>query len=238
MAKKPMPEDEGMPGAPFWMTTYGDMVTLLLTFFILMFAMSSVNEQKFMQAATSLAQALGVLPKNVSIVGEASPAIGTAGIAREQIDMVESMEQIAEMFQEEALQDVATVEVTGPGEVLIRMGDEVLFDPGESGLKPVALRVLAGIAKSVQGKTESIYVEGHTDNVPISTAEFRSNWELSSARALSVVRLLEEAGVPPEQLAAVGHSQYIPIAPNDTPENRAKNRRVELWIIWSSQNNE
>ena len=238
MAKKLMPEDEGMPGAPFWMVTYGDMVTLLLTFFILMFAMSSVNEQKFMQAATSLQHALGMLPKNVSLIGEKSPAIGTAGVGREQIDMIESMEQIAEIFQEEALQDVATIEVTGPGEVLIRMGDEVLFDPGESGLKPQALRVLAGIANSVQGKTESVYVEGHTDNVPISTTEFRSNWELSAARALSVVRLLEEAGVSPEQLAAVGHSQYIPLAPNDTPEGRAKNRRVELWITWSKRDYE
>ena len=79
MAKKPMPEDEGMPGAPFWMVTYGDMVTLLLTFFILMFAMSSVNEQKFMQAATSLQHALGMLPKNVSLIGEKSPAINMQG---------------------------------------------------------------------------------------------------------------------------------------------------------------
>ncbi len=238
VAKKPMPEDEGMPGAPQWMTTYGDMVTLLLTFFILMFAMSTINEQKFMQAAASLQQALGVLPKNVSVVGEMSPAIGTTGAAREQIDLIESMEQIAEIFQEEALQDMASVEVTGPGEVLIRMGDEVLFDPGASELKPQALRVLAGIANSVRGKTESVYVEGHTDNVPISTPEFPSNWELSAARALSVVRLLEEAGVPPGQLAAVGHSQYIPIAPNDTPEGRTKNRRVELWITWSKRDYE
>ncbi|MFB0516437.1 MAG: flagellar motor protein MotB [Candidatus Neomarinimicrobiota bacterium] len=234
MAKKLMPEDEGMPGAPHWMTTYGDMVTLLLTFFVLMFAMSSVNEQKFLQAAASLARALGVLDKNVSLIGEMSPAIGTSGMAREQIDMVESMEQIAEIFQEEALQELASVEVTGTGEVLVRMGDEVLYDPGQSELKSQAERVLARIASSVQGRTETVYVKGHTDNVPISTPEFPSNWELSGARALSVVRLLEKQGVPPEQLAAVGHGQYNPIAPNDTPEGRAKNRRVELWITWSS----
>lgn len=232
MAKKFEPEDEGTPGAPHWMTTYGDMVTLLLTFFILMFAMSTVNEQKFEQAANSLAEALGVLPKDVGVIGEVSPAIGITGIAREQIDMVESIEQIAEIFQEEALQDLASIEVTGPGEVLIRLGDKVLFAPGESELKPQAIRVLTGIANSIQGKTETVYIEGHTDNVPISTPEFPSNWELSAARALSVVRLLEEAGIPPEQLAAVGHSQYIPIASNDTQEGRAKNRRVELWITW------
>ena len=238
MAKKFEPEDEGMPSGPHWMTTYGDMVTLLLCFFVLMFAMSTINEQKFMQAANSLAQALGVLPKNVGLIGEVSPAIGTTGIAREQqeqIDIVKSMEQIAEIFQEEALQDLASIEVTGPGEVLIRMGDKVLFAPGESELKPQAIRVLAGIANSIQEKTEKVYIEGHTDNVPISTPEFPSNWELSTSRALSVVRLLEEAGIPSEQLAAVGHSQYIPITSNDTPEGRAKNRRVELWITWSRQ---
>jgi chemotaxis protein MotB len=217
------------------MTTYGDMVTLLLCFFILMFAMSTINEQKFLQAALSLGKTLGVLDKNVSVIGEMSPAIGTTGISREQIDMIESMEQIAEIFQEEALQDVASIEVTGPGEVLIRMGDKVLFSPGESELKPQAIRVLAGIANSIQEKTETVYIEGHTDNVPISTLEFPSNWELSAARALSVLRLLEEAGIPPEQLAAVGRSQYIPLTSNDTPENRAKNRRVELMITWSHQ---
>jgi len=237
VAKKFESEDEGMPSSPAWMTTYGDMVTLLLCFFILMFAMSTVNEQKFMEARDSLAQAmgLGILPKDVGLVGEVSPATGTIGIAKEQIDMIESMEQIAEIFQEEALQDLASIEVTGPGEVLIRMGDKVLFPPGESGLKPQAIRVLAGIANSIQEKTEKVYIEGHTDNVPISTPEFPSNWELSAARALSVLRLLEEAGIPPEQLAAVGHSQYIPIMSNDTPEGRAKNRRVELWITWSRQ---
>ncbi len=240
MAKKFETEDEGMPGGPHWMTTYGDMVTLLLCFFILMFAMSTVNEQKFLQARNSLAQALGlgILPKNIGLIGEVSPAIGTTGISREQreqIDIVESMEQIAEIFQEEALQDLASIDITGPGEVLIRMGDKVLFAPGESELKPQAIRVLAGIANSIQEKTEKVYIEGHTDNVPISTPEFPSNWELSTSRALSVVRLLEEAGIPPEHLAAVGHSQYIPITSNDTPEGRAKNRRVELWITWSRQ---
>jgi len=235
VAKKFEPEDEGMPGGPHWMTTYGDMVTLLLCFFVLMFAMSTINEQKFLQAALSLGKALGVLEKNVSVIGEMSPAIGTTGIAREQIDMIESMEQIAEIFQEEALQDVASVEVTGPGEVLVRMGDKVLFSPGESELKPQAIRVLAGIANSIQGKTETVYIEGHTDNVPINTPEYPSNWELSAARALSVLRLLEEAGIPPAQLAAVGRSQYIPLTSNDTPESRAKNRRVELMITWSHQ---
>lgn len=227
------PEDDGMPSAPFWMTTYGDMVTLLLTFFILMFAMSSINEQKFMAAAISLGDALGMLDKNIGLVGELSPAIGTTGASSEQIDMLQSLEEIAEIFEEEQLADLASVEITGPGEVTIRLGDEVLYSPGEAILKPAAMRVLNGIAAAVIGKTDQIYVEGHTDNQPISTSKFPSNWELSSARALAVVRLLEARGVPPEQLAAVGHGEHDPIEFNDTPEGRAKNRRVELYIRWS-----
>ncbi len=223
--------DEG-PTAPFWLTTYGDMVTLLLTFFILMFAMSTIEERKFLQAAASLAAALGVLEKNISVIGEESMAIGTTGLDRDQIDMLQSMEDIAEMFQQEALTDLASLEIVGPGEVVVRMGDEMLFGPGSSTLKPQAVRVLRGIVRSIKGSTERLWVEGHTDNEPINTAEFRSNWDLSTARAVTVVRLLEREGIEPEQLAAVGHSQYQPLEDNATPKGRAKNRRVELYISW------
>lgn len=232
------PEADEMPGAPFWMTTYGDMVTLLLTFFILMFAMSSINEQKFLKAAASLAGALGVLEKNISVIGEKSPAIGVTGVSREQLDMLESLEMIAEIFQVEALQDVASVEIVGPGEAVVRMGDELLFEPGKAKLKPQALRVLEGIANSIRGRTEKVYVEGHTDNEPISTIQFPSNWDLSTARAVIVVRLFAERGIPPEQLAALGRGEYTPLESNDTLEGRRKNRRVELYITWSKEAND
>ncbi len=238
MAENQEPEDDGGPTAPFWMVTYGDMVTLLLTFFILMFAMSSINEQKFLQAAASLQGALGVMDRNISVIGELSPAIGTAGRSTEHVDMLEALQRIAEVFQEEGLEDVASVEITGPGEVLVRLGDEVLYDAGRAELKAGAIRVLDGIANSIIGQTDQVYVEGHTDNQPISTPEFPTNWELSAARALAVVRLLEDRGIPPGQLAAVGHGEHIPIEPNDTPEGRARNRRVELKIVWSESGNE
>lgn len=232
------PEEDGRPSAPFWMTTYGDMVTLLLTFFILMFAMSSINEAKFLKAAQSLGEALGMLEMNVSVIGEASPATGTEGTQDTYMEIVETMEQIAEIFQQGAIEDAATVEVTGPGEVLIRMGDEVLFDPGRAQIKTAAVILLQDIGKSIHGRTETVYIEGHTDNVPISTPEFPTNWELSAARAASVVRYLQLQGIPPDQLAAVGRGEHKPIAENDNPEGRAKNRRVEMYITWSNGPNE
>ncbi len=234
MAVEEPKEDQG-PTAPFWMTTYGDMVTLLLTFFILMFAMSTVSEQKFFEAAASLSEALGVLEKNVSVIGERSIAIGLAGNAEEQLDMLEALEQITEVFEEESLEEVAEIDIIGPGEILIRLGDEVLFDPGEAFLTVKARRVLAGITRSLVGRTKEIYVEGHTDNVPISSAEFPSNWELSSARALSVVKLMKEIGIPPDQLGAIAHGEFRPLELNDTPAGRGKNRRVELYITWSEE---
>lgn len=229
------PEEDSGPTAPFWMTTYGDMVTLLLTFFILMFAMSTVNEQKFFEAAASLSKALGVLDKNVSVIGERSIAIGLAGNAEEQLDMLEALEQIAEVFEEESLEEVAEIDIIGPGEILIRLGDEVLFDPGEALLTLKARRILTGITRSLVGKTKEIFVEGHTDNVPINSTEFPSNWELSSARALSVVKLMEEIGIPPDQLGAIAHGEFRPLGPNDTPAGRGVNRRVELYITWSEE---
>lgn len=232
------PEEDKMPGAPFWMTTYGDMVTLLLTFFILMFAMSTVNEQKFLKAAASLAEALGVLEKSVSVIGEKSPAIGVTGLAQEQMDVLETMAAINEIFQQEALEDIASIQVVGPGEAVIRMGDELLFDAGEAELKPQAIRVLEGIVNSVRGRTAKVYVEGHTDNIPINTIQFPSNWDLSTSRAVTVVRLFEERGIPPEQLAALGHGEYAPLESNDTPGGRRKNRRVELYITWSKEAND
>jgi chemotaxis protein MotB len=235
-------KDDDMPGSPFWMTTYGDMVTLLLTFFVLMFAMSAINEQKFRAAAESLAQwGMGLLPQMgaaVETIGisqvEAPPTeVPGVGIAREKIDLMASIEQIEQMFAKESLEDLASIQVTGAGEALVRLGDEVLFDAGEAELKPQASRVLRSIANSIRGKTKRLYVEGHSDNLPIHTPKYPSNWELSGARALTVVRLLEAEGIAPDQLAAVSRGEYQPIAPNDTPEGRALNRRVELYITWS-----
>lgn len=237
MAKKKKEFKDDAPKAPFWMTTYGDMVTLLLTFFILMFAMSTINERKFMQAAQSLQEALGggVMDASISVIGEETLMTGTSGITRQDVDILETLEQIAELMEDEALSEMSSMEIIGAGEVLLRLGDEMLFDPGKAVLKTGARQIIRGITESIIGTTEKVWVEGHTDNVPIYSLEFPSNWELSTARALSVVKYLQQLGIPSDQLAAVGHSEYVPLATNDTPEGRQKNRRVELYITWREE---
>lgn len=234
MAKKRKEIIDDSPKAPFWMVTYGDMVTLLLTFFILMFAMSTINERKFMQAAQSLHDALGggVMDANVSVIGMESIATGTSGLSRADVDILETLEQIAAMLEDEAIAEMTSMEIIGAGEILLRLGDEMLFDPGRAELKTGAHRILRGITESIIGTTEKLWVEGHTDNVPIYSKEFPSNWELSTARALSVVKYLQQLGIPADQLAAVGHSEYVPLTTNSTPEGRQTNRRVELYITW------
>ncbi len=237
MAKQKKVQADNSPKAPFWMTTYGDMVTLLLTFFILMFAMSTITERKFYQAAQSLQEALGggVMDANIGVIGEAAAIAPPSRIIRKDVDILETLEAIAQLMQDEALAEMTEMEIIGAGEVLIRLGDQMLFDPGRAVLKPGARRVLRGITESIIGSTQKLWVEGHTDNVPINSREFPSNWELSTARAVSVVKFLQVLGVPSEQLAAVGHSEYVPLATNNTTDGRQKNRRVELYITWREE---
>jgi chemotaxis protein MotB len=115
------------------------------------------------------------------------------------------------------------------GKLTVRMAEKVLFPSGSATVSAAGKKTLAAIGdalKDVKGRI--IRVEGHTDNVPIKTARFPSNWELSSARAIAVVRILQQRGVDPTLLGAAGYAEYQPIAPNDTPEGRAQNRRIEV----------
>jgi chemotaxis protein MotB len=126
--------------------------------------------------------------------------------------------------------DAGRIELTElRGKMTVKMKDKILFSSGSAALGKegrTALKAVADALKDVQGKT--IRVEGHTDDVPTTGSAFASNWELSTARALAVVRFLQAAGVDPGRLAAAGYGEYMPIAPNDTPEGRSQNRRIEI----------
>jgi chemotaxis protein MotB len=116
--------------------------------------------------------------------------------------------------------------------LIVRFAEQVFFDLGEAALKPEALEVLKTLAGTLKTLPNPLRVEGHTDNWPISTARFPSNWELSVHRATNVVRfLIEEEGFDPNKLSVAGYSEYRPIRPNDTAEDRAMNRRVDIVIL-------
>jgi chemotaxis protein MotB len=137
-------------------------------------------------------------------------------------------EQLAGSLKSEI--DAGRVEITElRGKMTVKMKDKILFSSGSAALGKdgkAALQVVADAFRNLQGKT--IRVEGHTDNVPTGKSAFPTNWELSTARALAVVRFLQQEGVDPGRLAAAGYGEYQPIAPNDTPEGRSQNRRIEI----------
>jgi len=230
--KKPRENDSNEPSAPFWMVTYGDMVTLLLTFFILLISFANLDEVKFEQAAHSLKGALGILEKNTSQLKSNAIDVSEEDLLH-RADIYESVMEVNRIASKLGFEDDISIE---PGEtgLLIQMGDRVLFDPGKADLKPEAFPILDIVGKTIREKAKEVLVAGHTDNVPIKTIQFPSNWELSTSRALSVVRyLIDETEVPPRFLAATGYSEFRPLKPNDSPESRQKNRRVELLVTWN-----
>lgn len=227
-----------------WMISYADFVTLLFAFFVVMYAISSVNEEKYKTFSNSLSIAFrqpivvsnGVVEKqpDQSQMLKALVDRRTARLGEQQRKIQERMKNLASGLSEVMAplinQHTVNINQTKRG-VVIDISASTLFRTGEATLQPGSLEVLRQVA-AVLGKEDfSIEVEGHSDDIPIATAQFPSNWELSSARASSVARMLIDNGVPSKRLAVVGLASNQPLVPNDSPENRARNRRVIILIM-------
>lgn len=219
--------------SPGWMLTYGDMVTQILIFFVLLFSFSKVDQGKFGSAMISIQGALGVLPGSTAIVdtGEAGGA-GAGQPTMTEADMGQ-LEQAQRLIREQ-LGGTEGVELALEGDrgLVIRMKDSVLFDSGQAELKPAAKTVLDKLAETVKGLPNQIRIEGHTDDRPIHTPQYPSNWELSTARATNVIRyLIERCGLSPKRLSAAGYGEYRPVADNSSEAGRARNRRVDIVLL-------
>lgn len=221
------------------MNTYADMVTLLLCFFVLLFALSTIDAQKFKVIMSSFQNSLGVLESGKTI--EESELVDDAfdenksTIQMEELeDFRKLQEEVEQYLDKNGMDDEVLVELETRG-LLLRFSDNVLFDSGYAYLKPVAketLTFLAGLLMEEDFIDKHIRVEGHTDSDPINSFKFPTNWELSVARSSNVVRFLaEDMTIDPMRLSASGYSQYHPVAPNDTDVNKAKNRRVDIVIL-------
>lgn len=236
-------EDEPKKGAPAYMNTYGDMMTLLLTFFVLLFSMSTVDAQKFAQLVSSFHAQVSIFDGGQSINNTMTAMQnGVTEMPIEQVEftienfmedqtLVEAQEDISNYIEENNMQ--GSVETIKQGdEVIIRFKDGVLFDSGKAQIKAGAIPTLNKMGEKLKEYIEEGYtlgIEGHTDNVPIATAQFPSNWELSGARAIAVMRFyVEQMDFDISKISFVGWAEYRPIATNDTPEGRAQNRRVEM----------
>ncbi len=231
--KKKKSNGESKGGAPLWMVTYGDMMSLLLCFFVLLVSMSSIQESKFKKAMGSLMGALGVMKLDRAIIEfEELPIPAKYRFGAE--DVQRELQRFKEYLEKVELEDNVEVEETDEGFVL-RLDSPILFATGQADLKFEAIEVLGKVSDMIKDIDSDIVVEGHTDNIPIRTGRFPSNWELSAARAIRVIRFFKQSGIRGEELTAVGRGEYRPIVDNDTPENRAKNRRVEIYVNYKDR---
>ncbi len=218
-----------------WLTTYSDMVTLLLCFFVLLFSFSEIDAQKFRSIMSSFQGGAGVLEGGTTLDLEKDLEL-SEGLLEEDLENLKGI--LEEYADSVGLGEEIILSVEERG-LVVRFMDSVLFDSGKADLKPESKKILKNVADILnreEFKDKLIKVEGHTDTDPILySKKYPTNWELSAIRATNVLRyLVEEGNIEGNRISSSGYSYYRPIAPNDTKENKAKNRRVDIVILKSS----
>lgn len=211
-----------------WLLTYADLITLLLGLFVILYAMSKIDAARYAEMISALS----------GVFGGSRPSIvqGNSGIIEMPSAMLKTeREKIAEELQQVLRRDVATglasVTMEERG-VTVHLLEELLFASGSAELKKSSLATLDTLARVLKARTNEVRVEGHTDNVPINTVLFPSNWHLSVARAVNAgYYLIHRHGIDPERVSVVGYAEYRPLLPNTTPGNRSRNRRVDIVIV-------
>ena len=209
-----------------WLLTYGDIITLLMIFFVLLFSTSKVSQEKFDQVAQSINESLnrpGPDPKSTDTV---LTPLAEAQIILEQL------------IKKEGLEQKMTTKLTKAG-LMIELSSNTFFDSGSADVRSSMLKTLQDLSHVIQNLPTNDYrveIEGHTDNVPIRTARFPSNWELSAMRSINVLHIFEETGLPKDRITATAFAETKPKVANtnasgvNLPQNQAKNRRVVVYI--------
>ncbi|KUO95439.1 flagellar motor protein MotB [Ferroacidibacillus organovorans] len=240
-----------------WLITYSDLITLLLIFFVIMYAMSKVDVAKFMTLSESLNAALN--PSNqiplqglgkTALLAAENPTQGHSqgfslkagskaqmlqlqNVLREDVKFSKLYQELQQFVSKRGLENSLSISNQQRG-IQITLKDVVLFATGQDQIRPQAVHILQQLVPFLQTLSNQIQIEGYTDNVPIHTAQFPSNWELSTGRALNVVEDLIQFGINPTRLSAVGYGQYHPVATNLTSVGRQQNRRVNIVILRST----
>ncbi len=233
-----------------WLVSYADFMTLLMAFFVVMYSISQVSEEKYRVLSDTFNHAFrAAASEPVLDTGEPRPShtlspIDMSGTAlqdrpgNDANEVPDNFVRISESLQQsfETLMDDELITVTGDERWLqIELQAAILFDSGGAVLSDAAQVIIGELSKTLVEHNNVIRVEGFTDDVPISTPLYDSNWELSAARASAVVRLLEQQGISPERLAATGYGEHQPTASNVSEEGRAKNRRIVLMVSTSER---
>lgn len=234
-----------------WLIPYADLMTLLLALFLVLFASSSVNKKKFDAMANAFNSVFsggsgllegtnGLDPNNIPSVTEPDDINDIEEpsndieelIEKGELDNLEQLKSTLETYFHENDLDTSVKTYIDERGLVISLNNAILFDSGSAVLKVGYAQTLLKIANTINVLDNYIRIEGHTDNVPIYSSKYESNWELSAARATNVVRLfISDAKINPEKMVAVGYGEFKPIANNSTVEGRAQNRRVDIIIL-------
>lgn len=225
-----------------WLVSYADFITLLFAFFVVMYALSSVNEGKYRILSNSMISAFRNVPINsvgqTPVVVPTPPAVQKAVMANKANEAVKQRQrdkmrsiakEILEVMAPLVEQGKVRVVETSRG-VTIEINDSILFSPGQAVIRPQLATAMQTIAEVIVPTEFAVTIEGHTDNVPIRNPQFPSNWELSAVRATTVLRLFADSGIAAERLTAIGYADTRPVEPNVLAEGRARNRRVSILI--------
>ena len=232
-------------GVPAWMVTFADLMALMMTFFVLLYSFSSIDETKYRMIVQSMAKGFGAAlttPKTPAPTSIGPPSFMPSPLSQAtrapnptQRQMSRANEDLMESLQKSMESEIAggviALETSG-NSVVLRFPEEIAFPPGSDEISDEIMPLLEELVEALKESPGTIMVSGHTDNVPIRSDQFSSNWELSTDRAVSVIQRLEAlGGIESNRLTAVGYGDTRPLVPNDSPENRARNRRVEIAIV-------
>ncbi len=233
MRKRRYQYDDGKENGDRWLLSYADFITLLFAFFTVMYALSSMSEVKYKALSESLSTAFSVERETKAGDGEylrGSEGEGPITTTFKKIfseDFRTIQGGLSELESDEKLK--LNLEARG---VVVSIMERNVFKSGSADILPESYALLDDLADTLVDMPNAVKIEGHTDNVPISTKAFPSNWELSSKRALNILQyLVDEHGLDPGNISATGYAEFRPVASNDTPEERGKNRRVDIVIL-------
>jgi chemotaxis protein MotB len=225
-----------------WLVSYADFITLLFGFFVVLYAFAKADQKKQEQVAHAINSAFhsaGAAPTDDATASAERTETPASAALREQVvaparvkDDFDRIRRDLSLLLSKQLADHTISLEMGRDGLVISLREAGFFDSGSATPKPEAIPALRQIAGELNATPYDVRIEGHTDNVPIHTAEFESNWELSAARATRIARVfLEMKTLPPDRISAAGYAEYHPVATNDTSAGRAQNRRVDLVIL-------
>ncbi len=240
MAKRK--HDEAHENEERWLVTYADMITLLMVFFIVMFSMANTDLKKFETVAEALGNAFNVLGTSPgqSLMGNSRSSGSSRGatpfsfgaLPARQRDFVQVSTELAGAAQQLGLDSAIDVRMNMEG-IIISLSDAMVFEPGSAELRSEALPVLDTVGNILKTTNNEVRVEGNTDDIPTNSPLYPTNWELSVARAVSIVRYLtDEVGIDPQRLSAAGNAEFNPLVPNDSRANRKTNRRADIIMVY------